>query len=129
TQGNLGFLQLNSSDGTPQPSPTKFTQLVGTISADLSVGGAEKLKAGNIGSLLSNSSLSADAEADVHLHNVLSFGGSANFPSLVADLDLTWKLGSASLNSGGTGDSSFGSEPDVAFNNVSLDLGSFFSKF
>jgi Ca2+-binding RTX toxin-like protein len=127
-QGNLGFLQINATDGTPSASPTQFTQLVGTISADLSVSG-NKLKPSNVGSLLSNSSLSADAEADVHLHNVLSFGGSANFPSLLADLDLTWKLASASLNSGGVNDTHFGSEPDVAFNNIQLDLGSFFSKF
>ena len=52
-QGNLGFLQLTATDGTPSPSPTQFTQLVGTISADLSVPG-DKLKVANIGSLLDN---------------------------------------------------------------------------
>ncbi len=128
-KGNLGFLQLNASDGTPDPSPTQFTQLIGTISTDLSVGGADKLTPATIGSLVSNSSLSANAEADVHLHNVLSFGGSAEFPSLQADLDITWTLASASLDSGGVTDSSFGSEPDITFNNVKLDLGSFFGKF
>src|SRR4051794_34679876 len=87
--GTLGFLQLTATDGTAMGD----TQLVGTISATLSVGGDEKLKPGNVSSLKANSSLSADAEADVHLHNVLSFGGNADFPTLEADLDLTWKLG------------------------------------
>ena len=128
-QGNLGFLQLDATDGTPVPGPTQHTQLVGTISANLSVGGDEKLKPTNVASLISHSSLDASAEADVHLHSTLSFNGSAQFPTLLADLDMTWKLSSASLDSGGTTDSSFGSEPDFAFNNVQLDLGSFFSKF
>ncbi|HEX5241768.1 MAG TPA: calcium-binding protein [Tepidisphaeraceae bacterium] len=127
--GNLGFLQLDATDGSPGNSPTQHTQLVGTISADLSVGGDEKLTASNLGSLVSNSSLDASAEADVHLHSVLSFGGSAEFPSLQADLDMTWSLANASLNSGGVTDSSFGSEPDIHFNNIQLDVGSFFSKF
>lgn len=128
-KGNLGFLQLDATDGTPGTSPTQHTQLVGTISADLSVGGDEKLTASNLGSLVSNSSLDASAEADVHLHSVLSFGGSAQFPSLDADLDMTWSLANASLNSGGVTDPTFGGEPDVQFNNIQLDVGSFFSKF
>jgi Ca2+-binding RTX toxin-like protein len=124
-QGRLAFLQLDSTDGTAEGN----TQLVGTISADLDVGGDHKLKATNLASLTTNSSLSADAKAELHLHNVVSFGGSAKFPSLQADLDLSWNLASASLNSGGVSDSSFGSEPDVNFHNIKLDLGSFFSKF
>lgn len=127
--GHLGFLQLDASDGTPGSSPTQHTQLVGTISADLSVGGDEKLTASNLGSLVSDSSLDASAEADVHLHSVLSFGGSAQFPSLQADLDMTWSLANASLNSGGVTDPAFGAEPDVQFNHIQLDVGSFFSKF
>jgi Ca2+-binding RTX toxin-like protein len=124
-QGRLAFLQLDSTDGTAAGN----TQLVGTISADLDVAGDHKLKATNLASLATNSTLSADAKAELHLHNIVSFGGSAKFPSLQADLDLTWNLASASLNSGGVSDSSFGSEPDVNFHNIKLDLGTFFSNF
>lgn len=127
-QGNLGFLQLDATDGTPMPGPTQHTQLVGTISADLSATG-NKLTATDLPSLLSSSSLDASAEADVHLHSVLSFGGSAQFPSLAADLDITWSLANASIGSGATISPTFGSEPDIAFNNIQLDIGSFFSKF
>ncbi len=121
--GTLGFLQLDATDGTAQGN----TKLVGTISADLGVTG-DKLKPGNLASLTSHSTLSANAEAELHLHNILSFGGSAQFPSLQADLDLTWQLANVTLDGGGVTASS-GSEPDVQFNNVQLDLGTFFSNF
>jgi Ca2+-binding RTX toxin-like protein len=122
--GTLGFLQLDSTDGTADGN----TKLVGTISADLGCSNSNILTASNLASITSDSTLSADAQLDLHLHNVLSFGGSANFPSLEADLDLTWQLGSVSLNSGGVSASS-GDAPDVHFHNIKLDLGSFFSKF
>jgi Ca2+-binding RTX toxin-like protein len=122
--GHLGFLQLDATDGTDKGN----TKLVGTIAADFGCTGG-LLTPSTLLSITSNSTLSADADAELHLHNVLSFGGSAKFPSLQADLDLSWNLGNASLNSGGVGSASFGSEPDAGFNNVKLDMGSFFSQF
>ena len=126
--GRLGFLNLHATDGTKltPTSATKNTALTGTASIDLTDGGDNKLFPGEVGSLAFDAKL--DASAEVHLHNNLSFGGSAKFPSLVADFDMSWGFAGSSLNPGGSA-GSFGNAPSVAFNNVGIDLGTFFSNF
>jgi hypothetical protein len=130
--GSLGFFQLNATNGTAAGT----TQLVGTISLNLSVGGATPtiLTPASALSLVANSSLSANAEADVHLHAVLSFANASYFPSLASDIDITWSLANASLGADSSGkigvsSSVFGSKPTIQFNNIALDLGTFFTNF
>jgi hypothetical protein len=66
-----------------------------------------------------------DATADVNLTLVVSFDSdvaNANFPKLLADLNLGWSFSSDDPDlSGG--------KPSVAFNNVRLDIGSFLTSF
>ncbi len=128
--GTLGIFQLNVSNGTAAGN----TQLVGTIGLDLSVGGANQLTPSTLSSLVGNSTLSANAEADVHLHGVLSFGGNSSFPSIATDFDMTWNLASASLGADASGkfgvtSSVFGNKPDIQFNNITLNMGTFFTNF
>lgn len=59
------------------------------------------------------------AEANVDLHAALSFGGSANFPRVLADFHLDWAW---DLENGQTG-------PNIDVDNVYLDLGSYISDF
>jgi Ca2+-binding RTX toxin-like protein len=121
-KGKLGFLQLHATDGTPKGN----TGLTGSVGVDFTDGNDNKLRGGELGSLNFNSSLTASA--GIHLHNNVSFGGSAKFPSLNADFDLSWNFNGASMNPGGSA-ASFGDAPKIEFNNVQLDLGSFFSNF
>ncbi len=66
------------------------------------------------------------ANADVNLHLVASFGGSANFPTITSDFALHWAFQNAPMESP---DNSFGGKPTVAFNNVQLNAGEFFGNF
>ncbi len=59
------------------------------------------------------------AEADINLDLIASFGGSAAFPRILAEFHLDWL---ADTNTG------FGT-PQIQFNNIYLDLGSFISEF
>ena len=59
------------------------------------------------------------AEADINLDLIASFGGSAAFPRVLAEFHLDWLADT---------DTGFGT-PQIAFNNIYLDLGSFLSDF
>jgi hypothetical protein len=63
--------------------------------------------------------------ADVHLKLRVDFG-SANFPSLQTDFDMHWGFMASPT---GVSLATFGMRPTFSFSNVSLDLGSFFSRF
>ena len=130
--GRLGFLQLQAVDGTrtdpTNPAePLKRSALTGSIGLNLTDGGDDRLTFGEV--LNVGATFSADARAEVHLHNTLSFNGSDKFPSLVADFDLVWEIGNATAGTGGVASASFGGTPTVGFNNVGIDLGTFFSNF
>jgi hypothetical protein len=65
------------------------------------------------------------ANADVNLDAKIDFG-SADFPSLGATFALDWAFNSASTSQA---DGQFGGAPHIAFNDITLQLGSFFDKF
>ena len=134
-QGTLAFLQLDVEDFDPNdpvdPDPANSeTKLQLDFSVNLvDPGGGSRLTLNEIVSpafdLASMVNARATGSAQVNLHTVLSFGGSAVFPSLAADFQLFWNF----LNADTSNPLSFGDEPTVAFNDISLDLGSFFSDF
>jgi Ca2+-binding RTX toxin-like protein len=113
--GNLGFLQLDV-DGVDRANNGLF----GTFDVDLA-STAGKLTANN----LSDAAISAhlDATANVDLNMTVSFGAEANFPSISSDFNLFWDFDND------TTDSTFGAKPQVAFKNIQLELGSFFSGY
>lgn len=129
-KGQLLFLQLDVADdsdgedlkGNPR-SPTYFS---GYFTVDLKdpIGSGNRLTFAdltnpglNVSKLVS---AKIGATAEVNLEVSVSFGGSAQFPRLVAEFDLDWNW-----TPGGSldGDFSFG------FHNLSLDIGSFISDF
>ena len=63
------------------------------------------------------------AEADVNLDLALSLGEGAAFPRLLADVGLDWSFAGADPGASGP----FGGRPQIAFENIQLDLGTFLS--
>jgi Ca2+-binding RTX toxin-like protein len=119
---SLGFLQLDVRDR--QTAPSHFT---GQFAIDLMdpVGTNNRLTfneiaAGNL-NFASMIDASLSAQADVNLDLIASIGGNMQFPSVLADFDMDWVFDPAQ---GLRGD-----KPTVAFGNVRMDLGEFFSNF
>ena len=123
-QGKLGFLQVNITDEEADPS-------------NLGVDFALDIKdANNDGKLtlaeINDVQLDADLDmgADVNLDLVTSFNGDAKLPSLEADFNLDWNFDNFSKPNNNTGVLLGGNnKPLIGFNNVRLDLGTFFSDF
>jgi hypothetical protein len=71
-------------------------------------------------------SVNLSGDAQINLDAVVSFGGNPEFPSLSTMFHLDWPFSDQLV---GTNDSmsNFGDEPTVGFEDVSLDLGSFFN--
>ena len=126
-QGRLFFLQLDVSDDPNNPSIVSGTFLI-DLKDPLDSAGTDRF---SVSDMLTGPSPSTWVEASfsgdafVNLNLIVSFGGDANFPRVLADFNLAWNFANASTSGG----SSFGGKPDIAFNNVGLDLGSFFSDF
>ncbi len=118
--GQLGFLQVQAQDST-----TDATEFTGNFRIDLRDPNSDgRLTAAELASITPAQLLTPrlEAVADVNLVLTTSFGGSAVFPSLQADFNLDWVFSPSDPNlSGGL--------PTVAFNNVRMNLGSFFSNF
>ena len=94
--GKLGFLQITAESDRTAPSSIDLQlgiDLDNSTVRDVDMGGT----------------------VDLNLDLRTSFSGSRTLPSLLADFDLDWNLGS--------------DKPAVAFNDVRLDAGSFISKF
>ncbi|HEV3082685.1 MAG TPA: hypothetical protein VGY66_23075, partial [Gemmataceae bacterium] len=123
--GTIGFLQVDMNDGTfpgfmPAGPKSGFTTSFNfDLPSMLSLSDAA-----NAGTVLADTTTSISGEAKVNLGMVVSFGGSTQFPTVSTNFQLDWKLDSSDTKS-----SSLGSEPTVDFNNVTLDLGTFFSQF
>jgi Ca2+-binding RTX toxin-like protein len=113
--GNLGFLQLDV-DGVDKAGNGLF----GTFNVDLT-STAGKLTANN----LSDTAISAhlDATANLDLGLTVSFGDEASFPDISSTFHLLWDFDND------TTDSTFGSKPQVAFKDIQLDMGTFFSGY
>jgi len=116
--GRLGFLEINITDNTSDPS-----LFSGSFNVDLldPVGTGKRL---TLNELLSGSANPASifdarlvAMADVNLLFVAGFGD-ATLPSLLVDFHLGWSFGGSSLS---------GSVPTVQYNNIRLNLGEFIS--
>ncbi len=122
--GTLGFLQLNINDGSfpgfaPAAPKSTFDP---SFTVDLMPPGG-KLALSDVGNLLDDVTASIKGEAQVNLGMVVSFGSSTQFPTVSTNFQLDWNLNSSDTS--GT----LGSQPTVDFNNVQIDLGTFFSQF
>jgi Ca2+-binding RTX toxin-like protein len=102
-KGKLGFLDLNAQD--------KASSLSGNFIVDL---------AGPVKSLTATPTFTGALALNLGLD--ASFGGSAKFPHIGTDFSLQWGFNSANKTPTGY----LGSAPSVSFDNVTLDIGSFF---
>ena len=115
----LGFLTVDVVGSSTSP-----TQLVGMFELDLDGGPDDKLPISEITS--NNFTTEFSGGADVNLEFQASFDGDAALPSLMGDFVLDWDFSSANTQA----DSDiFGEEPYIAFENVQMDMGEFFSDF
>ena len=143
--GRLAFLQLDVKDDAGEdlnangildpgedvnknslldlPDPTRFVAAFTVDIKDPGTGAAanNRLTFSEMASGGSVIGASLTAAAAVNLDLIASFGGNVMFPSLRADFHLDWSFSTATGLSG--------SRPNVAFNNIRLDLGKFLSDF
>jgi len=104
--GKLGFLTLTAKD--------QGSSLNGTFSVDLN---------GDLGSLTTTPQLTAATNLKVELSTGL---GTAALPSIKTDFNLVWGFAPTDLK---VGSNYQGGLPSVEFNNVRLNMGSFFKSF
>jgi len=112
--GKLGFLQVDVTDSAAQP-----TQFTGTFGLDLQNG------------LTIVPTLNAQADVNLHLQGKIPVAGDSKtpvLPSIGTDFHLGWQFADANA-SNPANIAGFGSAPILAFNNVTLNLGSFASQF
>ncbi len=111
--GELGFLQVEITDNTTQP-----TMFAGTFGLDIQSG------------LNVTPTLTGQADINLHLQGKIPTTSDTDIPllpSLGTDLSLSW--GFNDTDASNPLNPSFGDPPQLAFKNVSLNLGSFFSEF
>ena len=109
-KGKLGPLQVEASDDPSEPS-----QITGSFQVGMS--------SNPQGQIAMTSTF--DALALVNLKLAVSFGDNQEFsPKLTSDFNVSW-----GFNNANTAVLPLGNYPSVAFNNVQIDLGSFFSNF
>jgi Ca2+-binding RTX toxin-like protein len=118
--GKLGFLQLNVKD--------KGTQFNGDFTVDLKDSDNQvlfsELPSVNLANLVD---AKLNGSANINLNAATSFQESAVLPSLSTDINIGWGFNSS--NADPDNPSSFGDVPSIAFNNVQMDMGTFFSDF
>lgn len=130
-KGALGFLQLDVSDDATHPSHVGASFKVdlrdvvdGNGNTDNRLTLSEMFTASPADIL----SATVEAEANVNLDLVASFGGDADFPRLRSDLLFEWDFtrtfgaGSGTVESGAAA-------PTLRFDNVGLSLGEFINQF
>ncbi len=118
---HLGPLRFTASDSTA--APTRFNGTFFIALKDPNNDG--HLRAGELGGDLLDATLAGNAGVHLHLASDL---GTAVLPDIGADLNFDWGFNFAVVNPA-AGQANFGNQPAVAFKNVSLGLGSFFSDF
>jgi Ca2+-binding RTX toxin-like protein len=122
TQGNLLFLQLLAQDDPAAPS-----RLGGRFTIDLNdprgddnrLSFSELANGPNFDDLID---ASFTAAADVNLKTEVSFGANAAFPRILADFHLDWAFNNANP---GASQTAIGNRPEISFDNIKLDLGTF----
>jgi len=114
--GNLAFLQVELEDRGSDPSSVGVDFTVDLQDPGGNDGRLTMAELTGGGGGILDASLSGGA--DVNLDLVTSFGGSAEFPSIHAGLDVDWMFDTGDLA---------GSEPTLSFHDIQLDAGEFLS--
>lgn len=135
-EANLGRLHFSVKDEALNDgdfvSPTSFN---GTFAIALKDQGADqKIRLNELNNDLLDATLSGTAAINLNLESKLE-GPPQNpppeapmFPAISADLNFAWQFSSAAVESGDL-NPNFGGLPSLAFKNVKIDLGTFFTNF
>jgi Ca2+-binding RTX toxin-like protein len=120
----LSRLRYRMRDGLAAGGPTSFSGTFGIDLIDPS-GPDNRLRLDELTGDLINPTVGGRAFINLLMESDL---GSADFPSIRADFRFDWSF-SASPLTPGDNNANLGARPVVAFNNVKVDLGSFFTEF
>jgi len=120
----LSRLRYRMRDGLAAGGATSFT---GTFAIDLldPSGADNRLRLNELTGDLINPTVGGRAFINLLMESDL---GNADFPSIKADFRFDWSFNNSPLTPGDN-NANFGARPVVAFNNVKVDLGSFFTEF
>ena len=119
---DIASLRLHAEDHAAQP-----TDFVGEFQLTLKDPGSDgRLRIGELGGDLVDATFSGNGGLRLDLDSILP--ASAAMPQFGTDLGITWAFANAVVNPADN-NTTFGSAPDVRFNNNTLNLGSFFGSF
>jgi len=132
TKGTLAFLSLTLQDGdgtagNDGPQPTELNLLT---TLDITSSGGEKIGISELtsGQAGFNLSLTGGANVDTRIRAATT-GTKAKLPSVLGAFHLGWQGISASIDCSSGARIELGGSPDIAFDNLYLDAGEFFSGF
>jgi Ca2+-binding RTX toxin-like protein len=120
----LGLLQIALTD-----DQSTSTDLSASLTVDLkpSSTNTPNIYLSEFGSIPKLIAATLNGDADINLDLLTNFDANAAFPSIGSELNIDWQF-QKKFASGSTS-SSLSTGPDLAFNNVTLDLGNFITKF
>ena len=127
TTGRLGPLELTAVDDPANPS-----MFIAAFTVDFvdPFDATDKVTLSELESSNFNPSsivqATFSASANVNLDLVLGFGSDAIFPSISSTFSLAWSFTNTPTDANAA---SFGDAPQIAFDDVRINLGEFFSKF
>ena len=127
-KGELLLLQLDVTDNGSLFGGTFEIDLVDVGEASDKSDGKLTLSelASGIGDRI-DTKFSAGAHLDLHM--LASLGGNAGLPSFGADFVMDWMFDGINPADPDMGPTEFGNAPEIAFRNMQLNLGEFFSSF
>lgn len=126
-QANLGPLRFMATDLASAPTTLNGTFAIDLFKPGSSGAGPLKLRPSDLTGSPDFVNVSFSGAANVNLHLASDFG-TATLPDLSTDFQFGWNFNTAHVDPLDT-NASFGNRPTLAFKNVELGLGSFFSEF
>ncbi len=127
--GELLFLQLDIENRDVTMEDPDKSSLVAFFIVDVeSSGGNDRLSFSKIPSMDLNFSFGVEVDVDLNLTLGIA-GGGGKWPSIVSEFYLRWGLGDGVNNGSSDPLENHSAIPWISFNNVGLNLGSFFSDF
>ena len=120
----LGFLQLEVDEADDDDGNSR---LQGSIEVDLIGGNEGRLGVSSIGSVEVEGRLTAFANVDLDAE--VNVGGDGNFPSVFTLFHYDQQFADVTISTSAGFNADFGGSPIIVLENVSLDLGTFVSRF
>ena len=122
----------NPTNRSPAPAPTNMSA---TFRAGFATSAPSQLTISDLNNLeASDLNVTLNGQLNLGLAMKVGFAlasGDAGFPTIDADLAVSWQFPNITLTQSGinTDDSGFGDVPNIAFNNVAVEFGSFITNY